>query len=136
MQRIIRTKRSGQILGSMFCLLGFIVLVAVFWKAWPNASVSSNPFSALWSQILSEQLSLASWVAVKLIYLVIMGTVFLVLGVAVLALSRQIFYLSGSAVSLQCPYCKNSWKARRAMGWAECPYCRKFIQPLTAKKGM
>jgi len=134
MHRIIRTKQSGQILGSLLCLIGFAALVAVFWKAWPNVSGSTNVFSQLWSEILIGQISLASIVTLKLIYLTAMGTVLLVLGVVVLAFSRQIFYVSSGSTQLQCPYCKNQWKARRGMGWAECPYCRKFIHPQTVKK--
>ena len=134
MPRIIRTKQSGQALGAALCLMGFIVLLVVFWKAWPGASASSNALSALWMQILSQQVSLGSMVTLKLIYMTIAGTVFLIAGLVVLALSRQIFYVSRESTLLQCPYCRNQWKTRRAMGWAECPFCRKFINPQTVKK--
>jgi len=134
MPRIIRTKQSGQALGAALCLMGFIVLLVVFWKAWPSATASSNALSALWTQILSQQVSLGSMVTLKLIYLTIAGTMFLIAGLVVLALSRQIFYVSRESTLLQCPYCKNQWKARRAMGWAECPFCRKFINPQTVKR--
>ena len=134
MHRIIRTKHSGQVIGSILCLLGCVALLVVFWKAWPNASDSTNTFSALWLQILNGNLSIGSLMTVKLLYLTIGGSVFLVLGIVVLALSRQIFYAASGSNLLQCPYCKNQWKARRAMGWAECPYCRKFIQPNTVRK--
>jgi hypothetical protein len=69
----------------------------------------------------------------KLLYISIAGTLVLVVGLVTLILSREIFYSSGESVSLKCPYCKNTWKARRSLGWAECPYCRKFIQPQVAK---
>jgi len=134
MPRIIRTKQSGQALGATLCLMGFIALLVVFWKAWPTASGSSNALSALWTQILSQQISLGSTVTLKLIYITVAGTVLLITGLIVLALSRQIFYVSRESTLLQCPYCKNQWKARRAMGWAECPFCRKFINPQTVKK--
>jgi len=134
MPRIIRTKQSGQALGAALCLMGSIALILVFWKAWPNASSSSSVLSALWTQISSQQVSLGSIVTLKLIYITIAGTVFLISGLVVLALSRQIFYVSRESTLLQCPYCKNQWKARRAMGWAECPFCRKFINPQTVKK--
>ncbi len=134
MHRIIRTKQSGQALGAVLCLIGCLALIVAFWKAWPGASGSSNVLSALWSHILTEQINLGSIVAFKLIYVTIAGTVFLILGLAVLALSRQIFHVSRESNLLQCPYCRNQWSARRAMGWAECPFCRKFIHPQTVKK--
>ena len=134
MPRIIRTKQSGQALGAALCMMGFIALLVVFWKAWPSASGSSNALSALWTQISSQQISIGSTVTLKLTYITVAGTVFLISGLIVLALSRQIFYVSRESTLLQCPYCKNQWKARRAMGWAECPFCRKFINPHTVKK--
>ncbi|HKZ94977.1 MAG TPA: hypothetical protein VJ249_10435 [Candidatus Bathyarchaeia archaeon] len=134
MRQIIRTKQSGQILGSILCLLGFVALLLVFWKAWPSASGSADVFSALWSQVLNGQINLGSLLVLKLVYLMIGGSALLILGIAVLALSRQIFYVSGESTLIQCPYCRNQWKARRAMGWAECPFCRKFIHPQTVKK--
>jgi hypothetical protein len=104
-------------------------------KAWAGVSASPNSPSALWAYILTEQVSVASFAVLKLIYVTAMGAVFLVFGMVVLGLSRQIFYVSGESVWLQCPYCKNSWRARRAVGWAECPYCRKFVQPQVKKTG-
>ena len=134
MYRNIRTKHSGQVIGSILCVLGCVALLVVFWKAWPEASCSTDIFSALWLQILNGNLSIGTVMTFKLLYLMIGGSVFLILGVTILALSRQIFYVTSGSNLLQCPYCKNQWKAKRAMGWAECPYCRKFIQPNTVRK--
>ena len=134
MHRMVRTKRSGQILGGLFCLVGFGALLVVLWRAWPNVSGSANVFSAFWSEILVGQISVASVVTFKLAYLAAVGTILLPFGVVVLAFSRQIFFASSGSIQLQCPCCKNQWKARRGMGWAECPYCRKFINPQTMKK--
>lgn len=133
MRQIIRTKKSGQALGCILCLLGLLALLVVFWKAWPSLQGSSNILSSLWSQILNEQIRVGSVLTLKLIYVTVGGFALLILGTLVLALSRQIFYVSAQT-TLQCPYCRNQWTARRAMGWAECPYCRKFIQPQVAKK--
>lgn len=105
----------------------------VFWKTWPNVSTSTNIPSSFWSYLINEQVNVASLLSLKLFYVGIAGTFILVAGLFTLVLSRQIFYSSGESVSLKCPYCKNSWKARRAVGWAECPYCRKFIQPQVAR---
>ena len=134
MSRIIRTKQSGQALGAVLCMMGFVALLVVFWKAWPNASSSQNVLLALWIQILSQQISLGSSVNLRLTYLTVIGTAFVIFGLVVLALSRQIFHVTREPTLLQCPYCRNQWKARRAMGWAECPFCRKFINPQTVKK--
>jgi hypothetical protein len=114
--------------------VGFGILLAVFWKAWSRVSASSDALSSLWSYILTAQVDIASAVTMKLSYLSIMGTIFLVLGIVIIAFSRQIFYLSGESVLLQCPYCKNQWRTSRAKGWAECPHCRQFIKPEVAKK--
>lgn len=136
MSRIIIRKLSSHVLGVLLCLIGLVILVTVFWRAWSDASASasSNVLSSLWAYILTEQVELASMVTLKLVYPFILGTVFLVLGVVVIAFSRQVFHLSGETVLLKCPYCRNSWKANRAKGWAECPHCRKFVQPQVAKK--
>jgi len=136
MRRIIRRKLSGQVLGVLLLLVGVGILFVVFWKAWSAVSASPNVLSAVWSHILTEQVNISSVATLKLTYLSIAAAIFLVLGIVVLGFSRQVFYLSGESVSLQCPYCKNSWRARRAMGWAECPYCRKFIQPQLKKRGI
>jgi len=134
MPRLIRTKQSGQALGSILCLIGCLALIVVFWKAWPNASGSSNFPPALWSEILNGQIRLGSTLTLKLVHVTIIGTILLISGLAVLALSRQIFHVSREPTLLQCPYCRNQWNARRAMGWAECPFCHKFINPQTVKK--
>jgi hypothetical protein len=129
MQRIIRKKSSGQALGIMLCIIGIGALFSVLWKAWPTISDSPNVLSALWVYILTEQIDIASAVVLRLSYLTIMGAIFLGLGIVVIAFSQQVFYLTGESLSLECPYCKNYWKARRAVGWAECPHCHQFVQP-------
>jgi len=134
MRRIIRRKLSGHVVGIILSLIGFGILFVVFGKAWSTISSSSDVLSSLWSYISTEQIQLGSTVTLRLSYLFILGAIFLVTGVIVFALSRQVFYLSES-VLLQCPYCKNHWKTSRAKGWAECPHCRQFIRPELVKKG-
>jgi len=133
MRTIIRTKRSGQVLGFTLFLVGSALLAIVVWKAASTLHGSSDLLSSMWSYILTEYVNVASVVRLKLSYMSAIGTAFLVLGVVVLAFSRQVFHVSKGPVTLQCPYCNNYWKARRAMGWAECPHCRKFIQPRVVK---
>lgn len=132
MRTVIRKKRSAQILGSFLLIVGLAVLFFVLWKA-SSAIPAGSGTSALWSYFLNEQMDVASLVTLKIIYIVVMGTLFSVLGLSTLILSRQIFHVSRESVVLTCPYCKNRWRARRAVGWAECPHCRKFIQPQVIK---
>ena len=134
MSRIIITKLSSRVLGVFLCLLGLSMLAFVFWKALPSVSTSSNLLASLWSTILTEQIEIASLVSFKLVFIFVLSVFFLGLGVIGFILSRQVFYAAGSPALLTCPYCRNSGKARRAKGWAECPHCRKFVQPQVTKK--
>jgi len=134
MSRIIITKLSSRVLGAFLCLLGLGMLAFVFWKAFPSVSTSSNLLPALWSTILTEQIEIASLVSFKLVFIFVLSVFFLGLGVTGFVLSRQVFYAAGSPVLLKCPYCNNSWKAKRAKGYAECPHCRKFVQPQVTRK--
>ena len=134
MKRIIRRKKSGYALGFTLCFIGLIVLFAMLWEAWPSISNSSDVFSAFWSYLWTKQFDFGVGVSLKLIDLTIIGGAVLILGILVLAFSRQVFSVSAKEnVLLKCPYCKNHWKASRASGYAECPHCRQFIQP-TVKK--
>jgi hypothetical protein len=132
MRRVIRKKRSVQLLGSLLLIAGLAFMFFVLWRA-SSAIPADAGTSALWSYIMNEQMEVSSLVNLKMIYILVMGTLFSILGLATLILSRQIFYVSGGSVVLTCPYCKNRWKARRAVGWAECPHCRKFVQPQVIK---
>jgi len=133
MRRVIRRKSSGEVLGVLLFLMGLGFLFTVLLMAWSGVKGSSNLLSALWAYILTEQVNVLQLVTLKLSYLSVVAAIFLTLGIVVLGFSRQVFYLSGGSTLLTCPYCKNSWKSRRAMGWAECPHCRKFIQPQVKK---
>ncbi len=133
MRRVIRRKLSGEVLGALLLLIGLGILFGVLLKAWSSVNGSSNFLSALWTYILNEQVNILQAITLKLSYLGALAVIFLILGIVILGFSRQVFYLSGESVLLTCPYCRNSWKARRAMGWAECPHCRKFVQPQAKK---
>ncbi len=133
MRRVIRRKLSGEVLGALLLLIGLGILFGVLLKAWSGVNGSSNFLSALWTYILNEQVNILQAITLKLSYLGALAVIFLILGIVILGFSRQVFYLSGESVLLTCPYCRNSWKARRAMGWAECPHCRKFVQPQAKK---
>jgi len=136
MRVIVHRKLASHVFGFVLLLVGLVVLFLVFWRAWPSVSASSNVLSSLWSYVLTEQVELA-WIGeLRLVYVTVLGAVFLFLGVFVLGFSRRILYLSSGPVLLQCPYCRNDWKARRAVGWAECPHCRKFVQPQVKKSSV
>lgn len=134
MRRILRREKSGYALGIIICLVGLILLAIALWKAWLKVSVSQHVLSDLWAYLWTEQIDFAFGFGFKLIYFTILGTVLLFAGTVTLALSQKSFTLSGEAVLLMCPYCKNHWRASRAKGWAECPHCRQFIQPEVARK--
>jgi len=133
MRVIVRRKLSGHIIGVVLCLVGFVALFMVLWMAWPSVASSSNVLSSLWTYILTQQVDLVWIGSLRLVYVSILGAFFLFSGVFVLVFSQKILYLSNESVLLQCPYCKNHWRGRRAVGWAECPHCRKYIQPHVMK---
>jgi hypothetical protein len=136
MRRIIRRKKSGYALGFALCFIGLIVLFAVLWKALTNVSASDDVFSALESYLWTKEFDFGFGVRLRLMHLTMMGAVALVLGIFVLAFSRQVFSVyAGENVLLQCPFCKNHWKASRGRGLAECPHCRQFVQPTVVKIG-
>ena len=136
MRRIIRRKKSGYALGFTLFFIGLFVLFAVLWKAWPNVSASHDVFSALGSYLWTKQFDLGFGVGLKLMHLTMMGAAALVLGIFVLAFSRQVFSVyAGENVLLQCPFCKNHWKASRGRGLAECPHCRQYVEPRVVKIG-
>jgi len=134
MKKVLRRERSGYILGLILCLIGLILLAVALWKLWPHVSVSQNALTELWSYLWKEQLELALGIELRLIYLTVLGILMFFSGAVMVALSQKWFTLSGEAILLTCPYCKNQWKTSRAKGWAECPHCRQFIQPQVAKR--
>ena len=136
MRRIIRRKKSGYALGFTLFFIGLIALFAVLWKAWPNVSASDDVFSALGAYLWANQFDFGFGVRLKLMHLTMQGVAALVLGIFVLAFSRQVFSVyGGENVLLQCPFCKNRWKASRGRGLAECPHCRQFVEPRVVKIG-
>jgi len=132
MRRITIHYVIGYALGFVLCFVGLTVLVAVLWKAWPDVSGSYDVFSALEAYLWAEEFDFGFGVRLKLMHLTVMAAAALVLGVFVLAFSRQALY-EGERVLLQCPFCKNQWKASRARGWSTCPHCNQLVQPTVVK---
>jgi len=123
---------TGYALAFALCFIGLTVLVAVLWTAWPNVSTSYDILSALETYLWTKELDTGFGITLNLMHLTIIGAATLVSGITILAFSRQIFY-EGESVLLQCPFCKNQWKANRARGWAKCPHCNQLIQPTVVK---
>ncbi len=99
-------------------------------------SASHDVFSALEPYLWANEFDFGFGVGLKLMHLTVIGAATLVLGIFVLAFSRQVFSVyAGENVLLQCPFCKNYWKASRGRGLAECPRCRQFVEPRVVKIG-
>lgn len=132
MRRIATHYITGYALGFALCLVGLTMLVAILWRAWPNVSTSHSVFPALEQYLWTKDFDFGFGVRLKLMHLTIMGAAALAFGIFVLAFSRKVFYV-GKNVLLQCPFCKNQWKASRARGWGTCPYCNQMVQPKVVK---
>jgi hypothetical protein len=132
MRRITIHYITGYALGFALCFVGLTVLIAVLWMAWPNVSASYDVFSALETYLWTKEFDIGFGVGLKLMHLTMMGAAALALGIFVLAFSRQVLY-EGENILLQCPFCKNQWKASRARGWGKCPHCNQLVQPIVVK---
>jgi len=132
MRKITTRYITGFALGLALCFAGLTLLVAVLWRAWPNVSTSHGVLPALVEYLWTKGFDLGFGVRLKLMHLIMMGAAALVSGIFVLAFSRKVFYV-GENVLLQCPFCKNQWKASRARGCGKCPYCNKMVQPIVVK---
>ncbi len=134
MEKTIRRHKFGNIVGALFCLLGLIALIAVLWKAWPNLSSNPNPLSAFGNSLWEEQFSLLPGVQIRLIYFTFLGIAMLVIGASIYAFSRQWFFLPGKTMTLQCPFCRKSWKTSYDRGQILCPHCRHLVHPRLTKR--
>ena len=120
------------ITGLTLSTIGSIMLIVVLWNTWPIIVDSNDTFAALEAYLWTKELDFVYGVRLKLMEVTILGTAILILGIFTTVISRQVFR-RGKYTLLQCPFCKNRWKAERARAWAKCPYCNKFIQPKTVR---
>lgn len=118
----------GYTAGLALSALGSIMLIMTLWKAWPAVADSSDILTALQTYLWTNELNFGYNIKLKLMEVAILGTIILIIGITTTILSRQVYH-RGRYVLLQCPFCKNRWKAERARTWATCPYCNKHIQP-------
>jgi len=130
MRRILRTQKSGYALGLVLCLLGLAAMLVTLWKAWPEIYSATNPAMDFWTVLWAYELVLVSGFGLKLGYLLIVGIVLMMIGVAVCVLSRQWLVVPGETAVFQCPYCKKRWKAVHDKALVHCPYCRQLVHPM------
>ncbi len=138
---------SNQILGLVLTVLGLIPIVVVLMNAW-TSGVSFLDLSALYRFLWTNRFYIGFGIGFELIYLVIVGTVIIISGLALLARRmRQIEEVTvvtdDLTVTLECTVCKHRWKEHfseaqlQAMGFPEnrtisrrrCQSCRKFTRP-------
>ncbi|UCG44890.1 MAG: hypothetical protein JSV58_05730 [Candidatus Bathyarchaeota archaeon] len=132
MKKIATYHMAGYALGFAFVLVGLTMLIAIFWQAWPSVSTSRPIFPALEQYLWINDFDFGLGVRLKLMHLAIVGAAASVFGIVILGLSQKVFYV-GKKVLLECPFCKNQWKASRARVWSTCPYCNQRVQPKAVK---
>lgn len=135
MPKILRRQKAGYVLSLVFCLIGATALFVALWRTWPEVSSANNPVSAFWALLWRDQLDLIPSVGFKLAYLIILGTIMIVSGVVILALSRKWFYLPTEEIVLfQCSFCKKQWSGHKGQELTNCPRCHKQTYPKIVEK--
>jgi len=97
-------------------------------QTWAQVSSAQNPFSAFWTLLWNENVSL-TLIEFKLAYLMILGVALFISGFLVLAVSRQHFYLPGKTATFQCPFCRKKYKAAGNKALVLCPHCQQLVHP-------
>jgi len=119
----------GYVLGATLCFIGLAILFVVVWKAWPKLYSNADPVSTFCVFLWEEPLILIPGVEFKPAYFIILAAATLIAGVAVLAFSRQKFFLPGKTMKLQCSFCKKKWRASYDRGQVMCPHCHHLVHP-------
>jgi len=134
LKRTLRKQKSAYVLSLIFCLVGIIALLFTLWKTYPQLSLSGDPFLTFLSLLWTENLTLATGLEFKLIYLVILADIMLVSGVILWILSRQWFLLPEESVLFQCPFCNKKWRSIGDKALVHCPHCRQLVHPKMTEK--
>jgi len=140
-------RNPNQILGLVLTVLGMVPIVVVLLNAWMSG-VSFLDLSALYGFLWTNRFYIGFGIGFELIYLVIVGMVIIISGLALLARRmRQIEEVTvvtdDLTVTLECTVCKHRWKEHfseaqlQAMGFPQnrtisrrrCQACRKFTRP-------
>ena len=147
MRKIMVARNSSQILGLVLTVLGLTPIIVVLLNAWASG-VSFLDLSALYGFLWTNRFYIGFGIGFELIYVVIVGTVIIVSGLALLARrTRQIEEVTvvtdDLTVTLECTVCSHRWKEHfsetqlQAMGFPQnrtisrrrCQACRKFTRP-------
>ncbi|MFQ6086825.1 MAG: hypothetical protein ACE5OV_02280 [Candidatus Bathyarchaeia archaeon] len=147
MRKIMVARNSNQILGLVLTVLGLTPIIVVLLNAW-TSGVSFLDLSALYGFLWTNRFYIGFGIGFELIYLVIVGTIVVISGLALLARkTRQIEEVTvitdDLTVTLECTVCRHRWKEHfseaqlQAMGFPQnrtisrrrCQACRKFTRP-------
>lgn len=140
-------RNSNQILGLVLTVLGLAPIIVVLLNAWISG-VSFLDLSALYGFLWTNRFYIGFGIGFELIYVVIVGMVIIISGLALLARrTRQIEEVTvitdDLTVTLECTVCRHRWKEHfsetqlQAMGFPQnrtisrrrCQACRKFTRP-------
>ena len=132
--RILRRQKSTFALSILLSLLGVAALVFTFWKIWPHISTVKDLLSTFMTLLWLEKFDLIPNFEFQLIYLVALGDALLISGVTLYVLSVQWFYLPGTVVWYQCPFCHKDWKSTGDKALVHCPHCRQLVHPTLVEK--
>lgn len=146
-RKVMVAQNSSQILGLVLTVLGLAPIIAVLLSAW-TSGISFLDLSALYGFLWTDRFYIGFGIGFELIYLVILGSIIIISGLALLARrTRQIQEVTvvtdDLTVTLECTVCKNRWKEHfseaqlQAMGFPQnrrisrrrCEACRKFTRP-------
>lgn len=134
MKKILRRQKSAYALSLIFCLIWLLTVFVIFRETWSEVSSSANPFSDFLTLLWKEKVDFIPGLQFKLIYLVILGDLMLIAGIAIWLLSRRWFLLPGDDTWFQCPFCKKRWRAKGDKALVHCPHCRQLIHPRIVDK--
>ena len=146
-RQIILPRNSGRILGWALTLIGLTPIIIVLLNAW-TSGVSLLDLSALYDYLWANPFYIGFGIGFELIYLIIAGTVGIILGVFLLARKRgqveEVTIISDDlSVTVECTVCKNRWKEdfsktqlqsmgfpqNRTISRRQCLSCGKFTRP-------
>jgi hypothetical protein len=140
-------QNSSQILGLVLTIMGLAPIIAILLNAW-TSGISFLDLSALYDFLWTNRFNIGFGIRFELVYLVILGTIIIILGLALLARrTKQIQEVTvvtdDLTVTLECTVCKHRWTEHfseaqlQAMGFPQnrrisrrrCEACRKFTRP-------
>ena len=146
-RKIRVAQNSSHIFGLVLTLLGLTPIIVVLLNAW-TSGVSFLDLSALYDFLWANRFYIGSGIGFELIYVIIAGTVTIILGVLLLARkTEQIEELTviteDLTVTVECTVCKNRWKEHfskkqlQSMGFPQnrtisrrkCLVCGRFTRP-------